>query len=230
MNKTNILKVVSAILLVATFGIILVFNLQKKDSSAKFDDGIEMIDPNTIKLGGSGVRVSFSDVILSKPNETRKLVAYEVTGDVSYTIEDRMLDSLDWDPTKKYQTVTYKGKGSFVVDLDKLGKSNIIDDKENKVLTIKIKHPYLDTIEIDSNKVEIGSQKSGFFTIGSIKLTVQNYNTIEKELSRMLRESFNEASNGQKADDLALKAVYDIYEPVVKAVDSSYELKVEFSN
>ena len=230
MNKTNILKAVSAILLVSTLAIIIVFNVKKNSSTTKFDDGIEMIDPNTIKLGGSGVRVSFSDVILSKPNETRKLVAYEVTGDVSYTIEDRMLDSLDWDPTKKYQTVTYKGKGSFVVDLDKLNKSNIIDDEENKVLTIRIKHPYLDTIEIDPDKVEIGSQKSGFFTIGSIKLTVQDYNTIERELSKRLRESFNEASNGQKADDMALKAVYDIYEPVVKAVDSRYDLKVEFIN
>lgn len=230
MNKTNILKALSAVLLVATLSIIIVFSFKKDSGAAKFDDGIEMIDPNTIKLNGSGVRVSFSDVILSKPNETRKLVAYEVTGDVSYTIEDRMLDSLDWDPTKKYQTVTYKGKGSFVVDLDKLNKSNIIDDEENKILTIKIKHPYLDTIEIDPDKVEIGSQKSGFFTIGSIKLTVQDYNTIEKELSKRLRESFNEASNGQKADDLAKKAVYDIYEPVVRAVDSRYQLKVEFIN
>ncbi|SCZ81294.1 DUF4230 domain-containing protein [Pseudobutyrivibrio xylanivorans] len=230
MNKTNILKAVSAVLLIATLSIIIVFSFKKDSGAAKFDDGIEMIDPNTIKLNGSGVRVSFSDVILSKPNETRKLVAYEVTGDVSYTIEDRMLDSLDWDPTKKYQTVTYKGKGSFVVDLDKLNKSNIIDDEENKILTIKIKHPYLDTIEIDPDKVEIGSQKSGFFTIGSIKLTVQDYNIIEKELSKRLRESFNEASNGQKADDLAKKAVYDIYEPVVKAVDSRYQLKVEFIN
>ena len=230
MNKTNILKVVSAVLLVATLSIIIAFNINKDSGTAKFDDGIEMIDPNTIRLGGSGVRVSFSDVILSKPNETRKLVAYEVTGDVSYTIEDRMIDSLDWGPTKKFQTVTYKGKGSFVVDIDKLNKSNIIDDEEDKVLTIRIKHPYLDTIEIDPNKVEVGSQKSGFFTLGSIKLTVQDYNTIEKELSKRLRASLDEASNGQKADDLALKAVYDIYEPVVKAVDSRYDLKVEFIN
>ena len=228
MNKTNILKTISAFLVVATLTIIVVFNIHKNDAVTKFDDGIEMIDPNTIKLNDSGVRVSFSDVILSKPNETRKLVAYEVAGDVSYTIEDRMIESLDLEATKKYQTVTYEGKGSFVVDLDKLGTSNIKDDKENKVLTIAIDHPYLDTIEIDPSKVKIGSQKSGFFTIGKIKLTLQDYNTIEKELNRRLRDSFNEASNGQKADDLALKAVYEIYEPIVKAVDSRYELKVVF--
>ena len=228
MNKTNILKTISAFLVVATLTIIVVFNIHKNDAVTKFDDGIEMIDPNTIKLNDSGVRVSFSDVILSKPNETRKLVAYEVTGDVSYTIEDRMIESLDFEATKKYQTVTYEGKGSFVVDLDKLGTSNIKDDKENKVLTIAIDHPYLDAIEIDPSKVKIGSQKSGFFTIGKIKLTLQDYNTIEKELNRRLRERFDEASNGQKADDMALKAVYEIYEPIVKAVDSRYELKVVF--
>ena len=228
MNKTIILKSISVLLLVAILIIIIVFNMQNNYGTVKFDDGIEMIDPDTIKLEGSGVRVSFSDVILSKPNETRKLVAYEVTGDVSYTIEDRMIESLDLEATKKYQTVTYEGKGSFVVNLDKLDATNIDDDKRNKVLTLAIEHPYLETIEIDPSKVKIGSQKSGFFTIGKIKLTMQDYNTIEKELSGRLRERLDEASNGQKADALALKAVYEIYEPVVKAVDSRYELRVVF--
>jgi hypothetical protein len=210
--------------------IIIVSNIHDTDKTEKFDDGIELIDPGTIELNDSGVRVSFSDVILSKSNETRKLIAYEVTGDVSYTIEDRMIESWDWDTTKKYQTVTYEGKGKFVVDLDKLNSNNIIEDKDKKLLTIVIKYPHLDTIEVDPEKVQIGSQKSGFFTIGKIKLTVQDYNTIEKELTSRLKESFNKASNGQKADDLALKAVYDIYEPIVKAVDSRYELKVTYGD
>lgn len=228
MNKVTKLQIVSAVLAVAILVLGIVFLTRKNNVSSSYDDGIEMIDPNTIKLDSSGVRVSFSDVILSKPNETRKLVAYEVTGKVSYTIEDRMIEAIDWDPSKKLQTVTYEGKGSFVVDLDKLTNKNIVDDADNKVLTIKINHPYVDTIEIDPEKVIIEDQKKGFFTLGDIKLTVQDYNTIEKELNKRLRDSFNKAAYGQKADDLAIKAVYDIYEPVVKAVDSRYTLKVVF--
>lgn len=39
---------------------------------------------------------------------------------------------------------------------------------------------------------------------------------------------FNTAENGQEADDLALKMVREVYEPVVKAIDGRYSVVVEF--
>ncbi|MBP5325594.1 MAG: DUF4230 domain-containing protein [Pseudobutyrivibrio sp.] len=229
MKKIYILRAVSIILLLASILIIVISKTMKNESTAKYDDGVEIVDPNTIILSNSGVRVSFSDVILSKPAETRKLVVFEQEGTVSYKIEDRMFDFLDWEPSKKYQTVQYTGKGSFVIELDQLDKSNIVEDAQNHTVTIKIPHPVLDTIEIDPNKVEIGDKQSGFFAIGDIKLTLSDYNKIEKELRKRLQAKFDDYNNGQQADDLALKAVYDIYNPLVKAVDSDYELKVEWT-
>ncbi|MBE5920927.1 MAG: DUF4230 domain-containing protein [Pseudobutyrivibrio ruminis] len=228
MKKIIVLRIIIVLLIILTIATIVIFKDNKSGIISGYDDGIEQVDPNTIILSDSGVRVSFSDVILSKPEETRKLVVYEQEGTVSYKIEDRTLDFLDWEPAKKYQTVKYNGKGSFVVELDQLTQENIIDDKENKILTIKIPHPHLDTIEIDPANVEIGSQSSGFFTIGDIKLTVSDYNTIEKELRKRLKDKFDISSNGQEADDLAKKAVYEIYNPVVQAVDSDYELVIDF--
>jgi len=227
-KKIYILRAISIALLLASLLIIIISVTRKSENISAYDDGVEMVDPNTIILSNSGVRVSFSDVILSKPSETRKLVVFEQEGTVSYKIEDRMFDFLDWEPSKKYQTVQYTGKGSFVIELDQLGKSNIVEDAQNHTVTIKIPHPVLDTIEIDPNEVEIGDKQSGFLAIGDIKLTLSDYNKIEKELRKRLKEKFDVYSNGQQADDLALKAVYEIYNPVVKAVDSDYELKVEF--
>ena len=43
-----------------------------------------------------------------------------------------------------------------------------------------------------------------------------------------MEDKFNIASNGQKADDIALKMVKEVYEPIVKAIDSGYSLCVEF--
>ena len=43
-----------------------------------------------------------------------------------------------------------------------------------------------------------------------------------------MEETFNTAENGQKADAIALQMVKEVYEPVIKAIDSSYELYVEF--
>lgn len=228
MKKLVILRVVIILLIILIIVTVVLFGEKNVKVASGYDDGIEEIDPDTIVLSDSGVRISFSDVILSKPKETRKLVVFEQDGTVSYTIEDRMIDSWDWEQLKKYQTVKYEGTGSFVVDLDELSQYNLVEDKANKILTIKVPHPYLDTIEIDPEKVEIGSQSSGFFALGKIKMTVADYNTIEKELRNRLREKFDISANGQKADDLAKKAVYDVYYPVVQAVDSDYELVIDF--
>ena len=50
----------------------------------------------------------------------------------------------------------------------------------------------------------------------------------EKELRNRLEAEFDTVSNGQKADTIALEMVREVYEPLVKAIDSSYKLYVEF--
>ena len=52
-------------------------------SRMQVSDGIEQIDLDRIYLHSSGVEVSFSDVILSSQNETRKLIVSTQTGTVA---------------------------------------------------------------------------------------------------------------------------------------------------
>ncbi|MDE5598616.1 MAG: hypothetical protein K2J04_12415, partial [Lachnospiraceae bacterium] len=87
---------------------------------------------------------------------------------------------------------------------------------------------YLQTIEIDPDKVIVGEVKEGLLARGDIELTVKDYNIIEKELRSLLETKFNTAENGQKADNLALRMVGEVYEPVIKAIDSRYSVVVEF--
>ena len=112
-------------------------------------DGIEQIDLDTIYLRSSGVEVSFSDVILSGQNETRKLIVSTQTSTVSTKLTDRLIKQLDFDFMKKTQNVLYTGTGYFVVDLDNLTAANVVEDHEEKTVTIFVDHPYLQTIEID---------------------------------------------------------------------------------
>ncbi|MCR5196180.1 MAG: DUF4230 domain-containing protein [Pseudobutyrivibrio sp.] len=222
-------KTLSALLALAIIAVALIFSRQKFNPLSAYDDGIDNIDPDTIKLGGR-VRVSFSDVILSKANETRKLVVYEQEGTVKVNVEDRVIEQLDIDLLKKNQAITYSATGHFVVDLDELKAANLIDDPEAGTLTIRINHPHLDSIDIDPNDVKIGAKEGGFLALGELKLSLQDYNEIEKELHKRLNDKFNTSANGQKADDLALAAVYKIYQPIVNAVNPNYTLKIEFIN
>lgn len=193
-----------------------------------YSDGIEQVDLDTIYLEGSKIEVDFSEVIIGTQEEIRKLIVSTQEATVSTELTSELIRRLDFDFLKKTQEVSYTGKGYFVVDLDNLTKNNIIQDKQKKTITLKIDHAYLQAIEIDPEKIIIDEVKEGLLARGDIKLTVKDYNAIEKDLRNRMEEKFDTAENGQKADEVALEMVKAVYEPVIKAVDSSYDLRVEF--
>lgn len=191
-------------------------------------DGIDGIDLNTVNLSSSGVEVRFADVLLSRQNETRRLIVSTQSGTVTTKLTDRLIDRLDFDFMKKTQNISYTGTGYFVVDLDKLTAESILEDREKKTVTIRIGHAYLQAIEIDPDNIMIDDVQESLLARGNIKLTVADYTVIERELRSRLEERFNTAANGQAADKLALEMVREIYEPVVKAIDRRYSVIVRF--
>ena len=158
----------------------------------------------------------------------RKLIVSTQEGTVTTLLTDRLINKLDFNFLKKTQTVSYTGTGYFVVNLDKLTKNNVIDDKDKKILTIRIDHAYLQAIEINPDNIIIDDVKEGLLARGDIELSVKDYNAIEKELRTRLEEKFDTATNGQVADDNAIKMVREVYEPIVKAIDKRYSVIVEF--
>ena len=229
MKKRLVAEIIVCIVLVVAIIAVIIGNKNNlgKDKQS-YDDGMERIDLDSIYLGNSDVQVDFSEVVVAKEKESRKLVVYEQETTVSTQLTDRVWRILDTDWSKKTQDVSYTGKGYFVVDLDKLTKDDIAEDRKKKVVTIKIDHSYLEAIEIDPDKIMIDEVKESLFAKGDIKLTVADYNAIEKDLKVRMEEKFNSAENAQKADDIALKMVKEVYEPVIKAIDSRYDVQVEF--
>lgn len=229
MQKMNIPKITCVVLMIAICATLIWGALQEKNSSKEaYNDGIEQIDLDSIYLVDSGVRVDFAEVIVGTQEETRKLIVSTQQAIVSIELTDSLIKKLDYDFLKKTQKVSYTGTGYFIVDLDNLTKDNIIQDKQNKTVTIQIGHAYLETIEIDPNKIIIDEVKEGLLARGDIELTVKDYNSIEKELRNQLEAKFKTAENGQNADAIALRMVKEVYEPIVKAIDSNYTLYVEF--
>ena len=228
-EKNKVLTIVCYIL-----GIAIVVTLlwgiitEKHVSEDTYSDGIEQVDLDTVYLQGSKVEVDFSEVLLGTQEETRKLIVSTQEATVSTELTAELIRQLDFDFLKKTQKVSYTGTGYFVVDLDNLTKDSIVQDKENNTITIKIDHAYLQAIEIDPEKIMIDEVKEGLLARGDIKLTVKDYNAIEKELRKRLEEKFNTAENGQAADAKALQMVKAVYEPMVKAVDETYDVYVEF--
>ena len=229
MKKIRLNTMICIILIIA-IAMVLIWNKNNNEIKNKvpYDDGVVQLDLDSIYLKKSGVQVDFSEVIIGKEKETRKLIVYEQAATVSTQLTDRLINKLDVDWMKKTQKVSYTGKGYFVVDLDKLTGDDVVEDKTKKVITIKIGHAYLQAIEINPNDIIIDEVKEGLLAKGDIKLTVADYNVIEKELTDRLESKFNNAANGQKADDIALKMVKKVYEPIVNAINPEYSVYVEF--
>ena len=229
MRKITLLRITCMILFISICAT-LIWGHIHETSSAKntFNDGIEQIDLDNIYFVDSKVQVDFSEVIIGNHEETRKLIVSTQKATVSTDLTAQLIKKIDFDFLKKTQKVSYTGNGYFVVDLDNLTKDNIIQDERNKTITILIDHSYLQAIEIDPNKIIIDEVKEGLLARGDIELTVKDYNDIEKQLRNRLEEKFNTAANGQNADAVALKMVKEVYEPIIKAIDPSYTLYVEF--
>ena len=101
---------------------------------------------------------------------------------------------------------------------------------DKKTVTIRIGHAYLQAIEIDPNDIIIDEVKEGLLARGDIELTVADYNAIENDLRARLEAKFDTVANGQRADDLAIRMVKEVYEPIVKAIDRRYDVIVEFKS
>ena len=228
-NRQKNLNIIAGILALLILTVVIWGYLHDTEPiHTQFSDGIEQIDLDTIYLRSSGVEVNFSEVILSHQSETRKLIVSTQDGTVTTKLTDRLIKQLDFDFLKKTQNVSYSGTGYFVVDLDNLTAANIIEDKDEKTVTIQIDHAYLQAIEIDPNKVIVDDVKESLLAGGDIKLTVADYNAVEQDLRTRLEEKFNTAANGQAADELALQMVKEIYEPVIKAIDRRYSVIAQF--
>ncbi|MDD6038126.1 MAG: DUF4230 domain-containing protein [bacterium] len=227
--KQKIWNAICIILAVAIV-ITLIWGISHRNEKTEpaFSDGLERLDADTIHFEDSRVDVDFSDVILSNQNETRKLIVSEQEGTVSTLLTSRLIQKIDFDFMKKTQTVSYKGNGYFVVDLSHLTKDDIAEDKKNKIITIRIGHAYLETVDINPDDIIIDDVKESLLARGKMRLTVAEYNEIEKELRQRLENQFNTPKNAQEADDIALKMVKELYENIVKAIDSKYSVVVEF--
>ena len=227
--KQRGLDIACVILVLAIMGILLWGILRvKQEDHDTYEDGIVQVDLNTIYLPSSDIKVNFSEVILGQQQETRKLIVSTHEATVSTQLSASLINNVDLDFLTKTQKVSYFGTGYFVVDLDNLTAANIIEDSENKTITIQIGHAYLEVVDIDPEKVIVDDVKQGLLAWGKIKLTMNDYNEIEKELVNRMEEKFNTAENGQKADAVALRMVREVYEPVVKAIDPEYSVVVEF--
>lgn len=170
----------------------------------------------------------FRDVVIEKFDDENKLIVKSVTANIDVDLSENGF--MNWGIFSKSQTLTYHGTGEYYIDLSLLGEQNIKLDNTHNTVIISIPHAQLEPIEIDPDQFKASETETGALAFGEMKFTAQEYNKIEKEAKSKLLDKFDQQQYYDMADTAAVESMTTIFEEVVKGVDPSYSVEIEFVN
>lgn len=222
---TALILSILAVISVLLFGIVHSKNkaAEKEAERTLFKTGY---DDDEIYHLNEKTLVDFETPIIEQFNKESKLVVSSVTASIDLNLKQTGL--IDVGILNKSQKIKYRGVGRFYVDLLEESNINITVNDEDKTVTLKVPHAKLYPIEIDPDGFESEDAKKGLLAFGDLKFTPVEYNDLQTECKDKLEKSINTKENRIKADENALSEIERIYGQIVKSLDDSYELKVEF--
>jgi len=219
----NIVLIINVILILG----IVVYGMSRREKAQEAVSGsvFSETDEDVYYLGEREL-AEFSDVIIEQFHKESELVVRSVETSVSVDLKQTGL--FDIDLLNKTQTVIYKGTGRFYVDLSMLGEHSIRMDNADSKIIIEIPHTELAEIEIDPDKFTFEETEKGLLAFGELKFTAKEYNSLETECKKRIRQAVDIAENYRAADERAIEEMTKIYDPIVKAVDDTYRVEIVF--
>ena len=148
--RTKFYTIIFSLSVVAIVGVLL-YGLNQKTVGPK-KEAVKPLAEDSYQLNGRTV-AEFQPVILEKFNEESKLDVLSVDAVEQVNVSD---SGYIMGIGNKSQILTYRGSGTFYVDLSSLDARNIMLDEEKQCITISIPHTKLEPIEIDPDKFEAG--------------------------------------------------------------------------
>lgn len=168
----------------------------------------------------------FEDAILGDQEKLKKLeVLSQEVSDVSTITEAGFLN---WGIFTKNQLITYNGTATYTVDLSRIGKSDIVFNEEEKIITLKIPHAEQEEINIPEDKIQFGDTHGGLLAFGDLKMTPEQAAKVQAGAREKMEQKLKEENVQETADRFARLTVWELYSPIIKGVAKEYSLEVEF--
>lgn len=166
----------------------------------------------------------FADPIITKSEKEAKITVY------SQNVSDKskMTQNLLFNWLKKNQTITYKAKVEYYVDLSLITDKSISVDNGSKTVTITIPKPQYQ-INLNYKDFEIGDPSTNTILPASdMKFTFENIQELDEEARKKIDAKVQEDSNKSEAESSGIEQIRKIYEPIISAVDKDYTVNVEY--
>lgn len=235
-NKTRFSKILLSLLpALVLIGLFAYFVLpQIKSFNLGLEGVFRLEDPaekHDLVLENNGIfgytAADFEEAILGDQEKMKKLeVMRQEVSDVSTVTETGLFN---WNVLTKSKLITYNGTAIYTVDLSKLGKSDIVFNEEEKMITIKIPHAVLEPLNIPEDKIQFGDTTGGLLAFGDLKLTPEQSAEIQAGAREKMIQKLQADNVQEMADRFAILCVWELYSPIVKGVAKDYSLEVVFS-
>lgn len=167
----------------------------------------------------------FADAVLGDSEKLNKIEVYKQEISDASTITNAGLGKFK--VFSKTKLITYHGTATYTVDLRKLNKNDFELDETNHVITITIPRTIREDINIPADQIEFGDTEKGVLAFGDVKLTPEEQSDVEKEARAHMVEKLKAENIRAIADEFAVKAVWEMYQPIIASVSPGYTLVVK---
>lgn len=146
--------------------------------------------------GVNNLNIITQESIINEIKNTNKIIPLEVELSKTITIDKSWGDL---DVFQKYKRIKFFANCSFYIDLSSLKEENIIMDENKKILNVTVPTPKIFTIDIIRDKTIYEDSSNGLLRFGEVMLTSEEFELIQKEVSKSFEETLNDTEIYEKA-------------------------------
>jgi hypothetical protein len=143
------------------------------------------------------INIITEENLINEIKNTNKIIPLEIELSKLITI-DKSLGTLDL--FEKYKRIKFFANCSYYIDLSNLTDDDIQMDEKNTTLNITIPSPEIFSINILRDKTIYEDTSNGLLRFGDIKLTSEEFDSIQEEVYT----SFNETLQSEEIYDKAI--------------------------
>jgi hypothetical protein len=230
-GRTSVLPVIlcvaALVLIIAyAFGTIGKDGASKTQTAVHEDDGFwktkEQLEND------KNITLYMQEAVLGSSERTKKLEVFvQEVSDVT-KLEDKGI--LPFDLDKKTMYIKYSGTATYTVDLSQLTDADVTVNQGNKIVTICIPHVE-EKLELNTDETQAQeTQHDGIFSLGDLKVKPESMIKAQQDVTKNMKEKLSKEKTKDNADKMAVMSVWEIYQPIIQQIDSSYAVNVEFAD
>lgn len=168
------------------------------------------------------INIITEENLINEIKNTNKIIPLEVELSKLITI-DKSIGNID--VFEKYKRIKFFANCSYYIDLSNLTDEDIQMDERNTTLNITIPSPEIFSINIIRDKTVYEDTSNGLLRFGDIKLTSEEFDTIQEEVYT----SFNETLQSEEIYDKAISSSrLSLTNLIKQIVGKDIEINVSF--